>query len=383
MARVDAHTAAKITIVSLYCSAMVCLNHSYTIQATYAEQAGQAFAALDHGVQDSIKFGLARISTPFFFTLSAWLLFSRFGSSLTLWPTEVCKRIRSLLVPYLFWAVASFLVLIGLQSVPGLAGRSGRGAIVDLPWADLLELLLWNPVAHPLWFVRDLLLLVVAAPVVWLLMRWKPVAWVVLAVLLGAWFRWFEVREARAILFFCLGAYCALHQTTLVARGAVERGACVMAWFAVIALNTAHIMRVGDESAVLNNLGIMLGLAAIWSVADLVPHLARRRPVAWLSAFTFLIYIAHEPAVTFVRHGLFAIFGSGNHLVSLTLFFAIAVLVITGIVSAGALCRYATPRLFALATGGRGVQRPQPDVAASPVPVVSLAQVARVRGVQS
>jgi surface polysaccharide O-acyltransferase-like enzyme len=375
--RLAKDTSDTIKLVSLWCSVLVCMNHAYTLDAPYAEMAGQPYAFGVAFVENAVKHGVVRMSTPFFFMVSAYLLFAALVRHDAGRPTivpiadgyrgEIRKRLRSLLLPFALWSAWSFALLAAIERLPMISAMAGA-SILDQPPAALAETLLWNPVAHPLWFVRDLFLIALAWPLAWMLLRQRTLGLLVIAALCVPWFLWCEVRETRALVFFALGAWLAIH------RPAIPRphGAALIAtgtlWLTGAALHALFIMRTGHTDPVYNNITILAELVTVWfGTQRLLPWL--RRP--WLmplAAYTFFVYVAHEPIVTFARKAAVRVLGGEPALLFVAWIAAGAATLAICFGMAIALHRL-LPAFYGLVTGGRGGKRaPSPAIAAGGVP---------------
>lgn len=97
---------------------------------------------------------LTQIAVPFFFVVSGYF-FVKDADSKDWWTRAMAKRLRTLLIPYLFFCLSWF----GMHDLI-------RGMTSGLIAALGLDLCAWPAVA-PLWYVRALLLYMVVAPVVY------------------------------------------------------------------------------------------------------------------------------------------------------------------------------------------------------------------------
>lgn len=371
--RISQDSADAIKLVSLWCSVLVCLNHAFTLDASYAAVAGEPFAFSTYFIQDAVKHGVVRMSTPFFFIVAAFLLFStlvkRDAGVLAAVPLregyrgEIAKRVRTLAIPFLLWAGWSFALVVALQQVPQLRGSFSEPLLAQ-PASVIAEKLLWNPVAHQLWFVRDLFLLALAWPLAWVLLRQRWIGLGVIAALCVPWFLWWEVRETRALVFFAIGAWLGIHRPAIPQPAGWALAATATLWLVGASLHATHIMRTGLTDPVYNNITILAELATVWFLTlRLLPWL--RRP--WLlriSGYTFFIYVAHEPVCTFARKA--AVMALGNEPLMLFAAWLLAGFATFAgcLIAAMALHRW-LPAVYGLLAGGRGAKRaPAPPVAA-------------------
>lgn len=113
-------------------------------------------------VQQLFAEGLCRLAVPFFFVASGYFLSGHAGEP-GWWPRELRKRLSSLLVPYLFWC----LLFAGVSCAFSVVGGANTGLEEKLTlawWAEALGFTVQTPGLFPLWFVRNLLLLVMVSP---------------------------------------------------------------------------------------------------------------------------------------------------------------------------------------------------------------------------
>src|SRR4030042_3750007 len=109
----------------------------------------------NHLVQEFITNGIARVAVPLY-AFSAGFFFFLSYRDVFPYLKNLKKRTRTLLVPYLVVSAAMSIALLILRV---LVKRN-----CDLHLLDLLGEILFHPRAAQLWFLRDLLLLVIIAP---------------------------------------------------------------------------------------------------------------------------------------------------------------------------------------------------------------------------
>ena len=173
---------------------------------------------------DFISGSLAPLANPFFFFISGLLFFHCKQFTRKVYINKLRHRLQSLLIPYILWNLL-FLLLIAI----GSSLRPGWTAIIDKPLSDFTLkdylLIFWNtslighkggiatPIDIPLWFVRNLMVLSLASPLIYTAIRFlsqwhKRLALYVLIIFLYAihylpdqWEEW-----GQSLLFFSLGA---------------------------------------------------------------------------------------------------------------------------------------------------------------------------------
>jgi surface polysaccharide O-acyltransferase-like enzyme len=145
---------------------------------------------LNDYVQGFISGMLGRCAVPMFFAISGYLFFLNAETICQVFVKQK-KRLRTLLIPYLIAAVFFPMFYLMLDFVPGV-GQFMNGNLSSLfakPWYEILYEVFFmaengSPVAFHLWFLRDLILIVAAAPLLFWLFKnlrwyWLPILFVI------------------------------------------------------------------------------------------------------------------------------------------------------------------------------------------------------------
>lgn len=211
-----------ITRLRFPLAALVVLIHSYNSSwRSPGHEAMEGTAALLANV-------LPTFAVPLFFVLSGYLFFRTMPQFS--WPAygqKLRRRALTLLLPYVVWNAIAYILYVGQSKLSGTAAPS---LSANLLWgstpmgADGVNWLGWHvwsstaPVHEPLWFVRDLILLNLLAPLVYAVLRRLRLGGLILfaAVYYGSlWPNWGGVTF-MGFWFFALGAYFALGGKSLV-----------------------------------------------------------------------------------------------------------------------------------------------------------------------
>lgn len=137
---------------------------------------------------------ISNVAVPMFFVISGFLLGEKVSQT-GWWKREVLKRVKSLLVPFYCWMMLSF-VLGGLPSLTTdwrthafpFSAYVGELEWPSFIWKFLGVDLTGMPWSGPLWYLRNLFILVLcSAGIVALLRRWGG-GWIAFAAILyGVW----------------------------------------------------------------------------------------------------------------------------------------------------------------------------------------------------
>lgn len=302
---------------------------------------------------------ICRLAVPLFFLISGYLFFK----GLENWDKQVYldkmkRRARTLLVPYILWNILAVVFFYGYTV---LRMRLKGEPFISFPeqwqqWGGLR--LFWDsdqglPLNYSLWYVRDLIIFVIAAPLIyWIL---KKIRWVGIAIL-GVVFLVFDnIHFLGGLLFFSLG--CCLRicgHSILDMTRTVKWPALILSCLSLVAIVLTYreyrplsnfLMRVFILSGVMT---VFLGAATAYR-----KQFVKDTPL--LTRSSFFIFAAHailiinEFAHYIVLHTL-PLQGDAYYSVDLFLRPAIAIAMCLGLYW---IMSKVTPRTLGILTGGR------------------------------
>lgn len=259
---------------------------------------------------------ISRVAVPLFFFIAGFLFFYDKTVDRHFYISAWRKRVGTLLVPYILWNTLALLFAM-FKGLPAMSAFFPRMEPVDtslcgivnaygpfVAGVDMRPLGVYDPVGGPadlpLWFIRDLMAMVLLAPVVYRLMRGTTgnVASVVLIALFlcGIWpdrCFWFSLT---GVTFFCLGAYFSINRVNLLrcfSFGGNEAAAlCTFSVLTVAAIVCRMICR--DDYWGCRSLALYI-LSALPLFMLVCARLARRgfKTLPLLLSGTFFLYALH------------------------------------------------------------------------------------------
>ena len=155
---------------------------------------------------------LMQVCVPSFFVISGYLFFHGIKHfTFTIYGEKLKRRVRTLLIPYVLWNIfcaGLFLFKVSVLHFPGL-GIIENG-IVD--WTKFFEGFVYIqqvsgfPYAFAFWFIRNLIIFIILAPVVWMIARkwWSVALFFIIKIVFGL--------KLYGIEWFIIGAACSLNQ---------------------------------------------------------------------------------------------------------------------------------------------------------------------------
>lgn len=214
-----------------------------------------AQAAYTTGV--SALFVVCNLSVPLFFFISGFLFFTEAGQwTWGTWRGKMKRRVYTLLLPYLIYNLISaangylmqavdpaFTVAWDNPSALPFIGEFWNSTTACVGMTNIfgLDMQLYYPADVPLWFVRDLMVMVLLSPAIYyVLLRGASLYLPLVAVLyvcgVGATF---PGPSTNALLFFSLGAFFRLRGIDVVQFVRRRRGLLLSASLVLLAFSTA------------------------------------------------------------------------------------------------------------------------------------------------
>lgn len=287
-----------ITALRFPLALLVVLIHSYN----------SAWQSVEFESGPSLPYFLSRIlptfAVPLFFAISGYLFFLNSPRlTASAYANKLNRRKGTLLLPYLLWNLIAF----GLYAL--------KDVFSGIPLQNPLSFhLLWDshtlgkaftnwagwniaagtaPVQQPLWFVRDLMILVLLSPVIYVLLRKLRIFGLLLLgiVYYGQLWPNFGGITFQGMWFFGLGAWFSISQTSVLqtTRRLLTPAAVLVTPLALFLLlfpdASTAIHSAAQELYVLCAMVCAIELAQFYT--------AHRRPNGWLAESSFFLYASH------------------------------------------------------------------------------------------
>ena len=267
---------------------------------------------------DFFSYALPSITVQTFFFISGFLFFYHSDFCGTVYKKKLKTRVRTLLVPFILWNVIAFLnmawrLLPCLSSVFPNAYKTEfhfsfirlfntlfynnryNGILVSpIEEGVDIETIIPTPMDVPMWYVRDLMLMVLLAPILyWLVSKTK--GWFVLMMAIVWCFQFFPsgfypIFFVTALFFFSWGAWYSISRRNFVES--MRRF-----WFAPLLYVPLAILDVVPDSLgceiFIHNASVLLGVVSAVIIASCLLEKGKVKVNPTLANGSFFVYALH------------------------------------------------------------------------------------------
>lgn len=293
-----------------------------------------------------------RLCVPIFFSISGYLFYLTYKPTTAAYGRMLVKKARTILLPYLLFNAISIALILTFRKVPYI------GDINGLHHEGILKYLfgLYRfPAVYPLWFLRDLYVYFILAPVFYIVSEEIPLLGLVVF-----WAIWMFVPQAglpvelSGMLFFYAG--CLLSRTRADLDGARRFTLPVCLLYVAVLLAGSWVEYHEGFPPIYHMLyrnGMILGTASLWLLTG-YPRFGESPFLLRLSGISFFVYLTHEPILSYLIYVTrFVFHPTSGTLVGLGYMMLLTVLTFALCVCLGRLLAHYAPGAYALATGAR------------------------------
>lgn len=301
----------------------------------------------------------SRVAVPIFFLLSGMLLFRNYELSFFFYFGKLKNRIHSLLIPYLAWNIIVALLFLILQEIPSLKAYTNGNLkpLISYNFNDWATLFAIKPIATQFWFIKDLILLNLIAPLFFFLAKYLKLFSVIpffILWLINPEFRILNLNY-EAIFFFHMGAILVFYPDWLSNQNYKKLCLTMLLIFLFLAIgdaylyiNKVHYFYQIHKSFILLGVFPVLYLAINTAFLNKLPQKLNS-----LFVFTFFIYAFHEPTLTFLKRILITFIHPASNFTYVFIYlFAIIFSILISILTAFIIRKYAIP-VYNILTGDR------------------------------
>jgi fucose 4-O-acetylase-like acetyltransferase len=254
---------------------------------------------------------LCKVAMPTFFVMSGYLFFA----NVTEWNAKTYlgklrRRVKTLLIPYIVWNLLMAIKLRTFSLNIFWAFWSEAGKQID--WLGN-EQLMTAPANMPLWFLRDLMVMALLSPIIYIGIR-KMGGWLLIILTplyLSGFCAFIPGLSAYAVYFFTLGAFLGIRKMDIVETCMkYEKPSYILATIFGLAMICTF------RTPVFSSLMLcfrLVGVVAVFCLANrLLSRTPKRIPQMACDA-SYFVYLAHYVFFfAFIDTAFFSLFGTSS-----------------------------------------------------------------------
>ncbi len=354
--RIDLEVSRRFDVLKLLLMILVIMIH--------AEKGVQAYVdpVPDFARWVILFFGhnLCRVAVPLFFAISGYLLFLNYDPSLSGYLGLLKKKFRTIAIPFLLFNALFIALILIFHKIPYIGDVN---TLRERGYFAILVGIGGHPVNYTLWFLRDLMIYLAVSPMFYVMAKEIPYTGIVI------WYALWNFMQQRGVpielsgaFFFYLGGALSMQRVPLGGKSAYLWPAAGV--YFLLMLVGVYLEDKGDLGALfflIHRFNLVLGVFVFWNLTAF-PAIRDNRKLLSLAGFSFFIYLAHEPILSYCIYStryLFEVVRPGGQIGTLIYFFLLTAVVFFLALNLGKLLLRFTPRLYAVATGARAPRASQ------------------------
>ena len=296
-------------------------------------------------------------AVPLFFFASGYLFFLKRESFAIKWK----KRLKSIVVPYVIWCLIGFLIPFVMQNVLGLSYLYQGGQmklISDFEFSDYFRMF-WDvrdgsPILSTLWFLRNLIVLVLLTPVFAWLSRTLRFVFPLLLFLNYIFFRFgFFFASSSDLFFFGFGNWMALtYSGRAFSYLDQQKFSIIAVLWGIVFFFTIFFYAKGCYDVRIHNLFMVIDCLFMYKIVRFLSQKYDMHFLVKLSQASFFIYLFHEPWMGYAIKLFFRFFHLDGFLAYIFPWVLCLITIMCSYVVYLGLKRF-IPRLLSVAVGSR------------------------------
>ena len=243
-------------------------------------------------------------SVPIYFFIAGFVFFYNINFNRNTYIQKLKNRVHSLLIPYLIWNTLSLLIEIITRVI---AKKSLNLSLTNIIQCFTMYngALIGNslddsgcPINYPLWFLRDLMIVVLCTPILFRLIKYSKHYFILL---LGC--MWLAStymltipaeRIFSAFFFFSWGAYMSICKLDMLNEFGRYFKSSMIVYPILGALHVAATYICPQACLTIKNINIVVGLLFAYNLSSWLLRHGFCNVSSFLAASGFFIYVAHS-----------------------------------------------------------------------------------------
>lgn len=324
----------KIRILSFLCTIMVLFRHSRNLIAFWGTENVNNFTAYFENTMST----LTEVAVPSFFIISGYFFFKYDYYDTNNYFTMLKKKIRTLVIPFIIWNIIGAIILSFYE--PSKIGHSIESSIYNLLLSK------WN---GPLWYIRDLILLMLISPIyLWIFKLNNKILYIIILIIL--FFRWCpidtDILSTEGQLFFFLGGVIRMNKGFIIYKIPILFFIFILLLWCIYSLNIFHLNEIN-----FHRLNTIIGVMIVWRFIDFFSQ--RFYNFLYnLTCYSFFIYVMHAYLVKFIKRTISYLYYE-NDFIALLTYILVPLLTIVISINLAKYWKRKFNKSYNIVTGGR------------------------------
>ncbi|MDE5944621.1 MAG: acyltransferase [Rikenella sp.] len=312
-------------------------------------------------------------SVPIYFFISGFVFFLGVEWSRKVYLKKLKNRVKTLLIPYIIWNTVSILWLLShflpcfstlFPDIHAVKLDFSISAILQSYWNAAHGIFIYppnippldgTPQNAPLWFLRDLMVVVISSPLLYLCIKRLRHYWVIALGVL--WFfnnYWsLSINFLAAFFFFSWGAYMSINRKDMLAEFGRFFKSSAFLYPTLALLYVAAAYYWPEATGTIKTLNVFVGLIFAYNLSAWLLRHKICTVSRFLASSSFFLYITHGIICNAAVKGVFYFLRPTSDLGIISVYTLATCLTITILLSSFYLLKRYTPGLLKVLTGRR------------------------------
>lgn len=286
---------------------LVVLIHTENIADFPSLGNGSTLSAFVIGIERLISENLASLAVPSFFMISGILFYRDF--TIDKYPQKLRSRLFSLIIPFFLWNIIRFVFFYIMGKI-GMTESFFKAPRIVFSAENLFEAVFFYKYNQGFWFMYQLILFTLIAPIIRALVKNKWAGAVAITALIILYATDITgpflviTAKKKLILLDCLiyyitGAYISTHFFSIINKK--TKTTKIMAVVGIATGQLLNVLFVRTNILLLYILFLLISSVSFWYLFDIFG--VRPLPKA-LSGITFFVYAAHGTVLEFLQQSV-------------------------------------------------------------------------------
>ena len=341
----------KIGFVNGIMCLLVVFLHSYNIERYELAATGVA-PILEFFVSKT----LGNLAVPIFFFISGILFFRNYNWHKVL--EKLKSRFHTLFIPYILWNFIYYAAFLVLVLCP-ISNKFMDTKEITFNLSELVNAVLFHTYHNSFWFVGQLMIFVLIAPIVYLVIK-RKVGILVVPIMLAMMNKthtipfFFTEIITDSLVYWVLGGWLSIHKAEILS--VKSKWKHLFLYGTVCLLVARFIYEYSDawtKITVVSDILLFINVCFLWFAFD---SLSVFKVFDWMR-YSFFIYALHPLIVDTIKKGFFAFFPANSSSFALFNYFLSGMGGLLICYMTAKVLEHILPRMTSVLCGGRKIDK--------------------------